>query len=154
MVSVITPIYGEEDNIEPLFRALLPVLRGLGRDFEIIAVNDGSRDSSLQRLRAASTNIPELRVISFRRNYGQTAAIMAGIDYASGEFIITIDADLQNDPEDIPALLAKLDEGFDVVSGWRQVRKDHVLRRNFLVGLRMLLSRGYQGFTSKIMGAH
>jgi glycosyltransferase involved in cell wall biosynthesis len=132
MVSVITPIYGEEDNIEPLFRALLPVLRGLGRDFEIIAVNDGSRDSSLQRLRAASTNIPELRVISFRRNYGQTAAIMAGIDYASGEFIVTIDADLQNDPEDIPALLAKLDEGFDVVSGWRQVRKDHVLRRNFL----------------------
>ena len=85
----------------------------------------------LQRLRAASANIPELRVIDFRRNYGQTAAIMAGIDYASGEIIIPIDADLQNDPGDIPALLAKLDEGFDVVSGWRQVRKDHAFRRNF-----------------------
>ena len=130
MVSVITPIYGEEDNIDPLFGALLPVLKGLGRDFEIIAVNDGSRDSSLQRLRAASANIPELRVIDFRRNYGQTAAIMAGIDYASGEIIIPIDADLQNDPGDIPALLAKLDEGFDVVSGWRQVRKDQAFRRN------------------------
>ena len=132
MVSVITPIYGEEDNIEPLFDALMPVLKGLSRDFEIIAVNDGSRDSSLQRLRGVSENIPELRIIDFRRNYGQTAAIMAGIDYASGEIIIPIDADLQNDPKDIPALLAKLDEGFDVVSGWRQDRKDEAFRRNFV----------------------
>ena len=132
MISVITPIYGEEGNIEPLFSALLPVLRGMNRPFEIIAVNDGSRDSSLQRLTRASANIPELRVIDFRRNYGQTAAIMAGIDYASGEIIIPIDADLQNDPRDIPALLAKLDEGFDVVSGWRQVRKDQKFRRNFV----------------------
>jgi glycosyltransferase involved in cell wall biosynthesis len=131
-ISVVTPIYGEEDNVEPFFAALLPVLRGLGRDFEIIAVNDGSHDSSLQRLRAASATIPELRVIDFRRNYGQTAAIMAGIDYAAGEIIIPIDADLQNDPEDIPALLAKLDEGYDVVSGWRQDRKDQVFRRNLL----------------------
>jgi glycosyltransferase involved in cell wall biosynthesis len=132
MISVITPIYGEEGNIEPFFDALLPVLRGLGRNFEIIAVNDGSRDSSLRRLRAATTNIPELRVIDFRRNYGQTAAIMAGIDYASGEVIIPIDADLQNDPADIPVLLAKLAEGYDVVSGWRQNRKDHAIRRNFI----------------------
>ena len=132
MVSVITPVYGEEDNIDPLFHQLLPVLRNLSRDFEIIAVNDGSRDSSLQKLRVASANIPELRVIDFRRNYGQTAAIMAGIDFASGEIIIPIDADLQNDPADIPALLAKLDEGFDVVSGWRRDRKDQVFRRNFL----------------------
>ena len=131
MVSVIIPIYDEGDNIDPLFGALLPVLRGSGRDFEIIAVNDGSHDLSLQRLRAASTKIPELRVIDFRRNYGQTAAIMAGIDYASGEIIITMDADLQNDPADIPILLAKLDEGFDVVSGWRQFRKDQAFRRNF-----------------------
>jgi glycosyltransferase involved in cell wall biosynthesis len=132
MLSVIAPIYGEEDNIEPLFAALLPVLRGLGRDFEIIAVNDGSHDASFQRLRAASVTIPELRVIDFRRNYGQTAAIMAGIDYASGEIIIPIDADLQNDPEDIPTLLAKLDEGYDVVSGWRQNRQDDAFRRNFV----------------------
>src|SRR5436305_13687044 len=84
MVSVITPIYNEEDNVEPFFAALLPVLRGLGRDFEFIAVHDGSYDGSLQRLRAASIAIPELRVIDFRRNYGQTAAILAGIDYAIG----------------------------------------------------------------------
>jgi glycosyltransferase involved in cell wall biosynthesis len=131
-VSVITPIFGEEDNVEPFFAALLPVLRGLGRDFEIIAVNDGSHDESLQRLRAASVAIPELRVIDFRRNYGQTAALLAGIDYATGEIIIPIDADLQNDPEDIPVLLAKLDEGYDVVSGWRQYREDHAFRRNFV----------------------
>lgn len=131
MVSVIIPIYGEEESIDPLFAALLPVLGALHRRFEIIAVNDGSSDSSLQKLRIASENIPELKVIDFRRNYGQTAAIMAGIDYASGEIIIPIDADLQNDPADIPRLLAKIDEGFDVVSGWRQVRKDRAFRRIF-----------------------
>jgi glycosyltransferase involved in cell wall biosynthesis len=147
MVSVIIPIYDEQDNIDPLFDALLPVLRALRRNFEIIAVNDGSRDSSLQRLRAASINIPELKVIDFRRNYGQTAAIMAGIDYASGEIIITIDADLQNDPADIPILLAKLDEGFDVVSGWRQFRKDRALRRN-------LPSRVANKFISWISGVY
>src|SRR5262245_25008392 len=147
IVSVITPIYGEEDNVEPLFAALLPVLRGLGRDFEIIAVNDGSHDGSIRRLRAASATIPELRVIDFRRNYGQTAAIMAGIDYASGEIIIPIDADLQNDPEDIPTLLAKLDEGFDVVSGWRQVRKDPAFRRNFI-------SRIANNLISRVSGVH
>jgi len=147
MVSVITPICGEEDNIAPFFDALLPVLRGLKRDFEIIAVNDGSRDSSLQRLRFASANIAELRVIDFRRNYGQTAAIMAGIDFASGEIIVPIDADLQNDPKDIPALLAKLDEGFDVVSGWRQDRKDSAFRRN-------LVSRIANKIISSISGVH
>jgi len=147
MVSVIIPIYDEGDNIDPLFGALLPVLRGSGRDFEIIAVNDGSRDLSLQRLRAASTKIPELRVIDFRRNYGQTAAIMAGIDYASGEIIITMDADLQNDSADIPILLAKLEEGFDVVSGWRQFRKDQAFRRN-------LPSRIANKFISWISGVH
>lgn len=132
MISVISPVFGEEDNIEPLLAALLPALRGFGRDFEIIAVNDGSRDKSLQRLRAASASIPELKVIDFRRNYGQTAAIMAGFDYAAGEIIVTIDADLQNDPEDISILLAKLDEGYDVVSGWRQYRKDEAIRRNLV----------------------
>jgi glycosyltransferase involved in cell wall biosynthesis len=147
MVSVITPIYDEEDNIDLLFSGLLPVLKGMGWNFEIIAVNDGSRDSSLQRLLAASAKIPELRVIDFRRNYGQTAAIMAGIDHASGEIIITIDADLQNDPEDIPALLAKVDEGFDVVSGWRQVRKDQAFRRNFV-------SRIANKIISLISGVH
>ena len=131
-VSVIIPVYVEEENIAPLFTALVPVLRELGRDFEIIAVNDGSYDSSLQRLRTASASIPELRIIDFRRNYGQTAAIMAGIDHASGDVIVTIDADLQDDPKDIPVLLAKLDEGYDVVSGWRKDRKDDAIRRNLV----------------------
>src|SRR5215469_2780626 len=147
MVSIIIPIYDEADNIDPLLGALLPVLRGSGRDFEIIAVNDGSRDLSLQRLRTASTKMPELRVVDFRRNYGQTAAIMAGIDYASGEIIITMDADLQNDSADIPILLAKLEEGFDVVSGWRQFRKDQAFRRN-------LPSRVANKFISWISGVH
>jgi glycosyltransferase involved in cell wall biosynthesis len=152
MVSVITPIYAEEDNIEPFFAALLPVLRELGRDFEIIAVNDGSHDGSLQRLRAASVAIPELRVIDFRRNYGQTAAIMAGIDYAIGEIIIPIDADLQNDPQDIPTLLAKLDEGYDVVSGWRQHRKDSALRRNFVSRIGNMLISWISGVKLKDYG--
>ena len=131
-ISVIVPVYVEEDSIEPLFAVLVPVLKGLGRNFEIIAVNDGSHDSSLQRLCTASASIPELRIIDFRRNYGQTAAIMAGIDHASGNIIVTIDADLQNDPKDIPVLLAKLDEGYDVVSGWRKDRKDDAIRRNLV----------------------
>jgi len=131
-ISVIIPIYVEEDNIEPLFADLLPVLKGLGRNFEIIAVNDGSQDLSLQRLCTASASTPELRIIDFKRNYGQTAAIMAGIDHASGDVIVTIDADLQNDPKDIPVLLAKLDEGYDVVSGWRKDRKDDAIRRNLV----------------------
>src|SRR5690348_5403835 len=113
MLSVITPIYGEEESIDLLLANVLPVLRNLGQDFEIIAVNDGSHDASLQVLRSASARIPELRAIDFRRNYGQTAAIMAGIDYAVGDVLITIDADLQNDPADIPALLDKLNEGYD-----------------------------------------
>lgn len=132
MLSVITPIYGEEESIDLLLADVLPVLRSLRQDFEIIAVNDGSHDASLQVLRSASTRIPELRVIDFRRNYGQTAAIMAGIDYAVGDVLITIDADLQNDPEDIPALLDKLNEGYDVVSGWREDRKDDAIRRKFV----------------------
>ena len=146
-VSVIIPVFNEEDSLKPLISRTVSVLDPLGVDFEIIAVNDGSRDSSLQRLRAASANIPELRVIDFRRNYRQTAALMAGIDFASGEIIIPIDADLQNDPGDIPALLAKLDEGFDVVSGWRQVRKDAAFRRNFI-------SRIANYIISRVSGVH
>src|SRR4051812_42653175 len=114
-LSVITPIYNEEKNIPILIDQLLEVLQTLQRSFEIIAINDGSRDGSLVELRKQAALHPELKVVDFRRNYGQTAAIMAGIDHADGEVIISIDADLQNDPRDIPNLLAKLDEGFDVV---------------------------------------
>jgi glycosyltransferase involved in cell wall biosynthesis len=131
-LSVITPIFNEEKNIPILLDQLFEVLAKVGLPFEIIAVNDGSRDGSLARLRERAALQPELKVLDFRRNYGQTAAVMAGIDHASGDVIISIDADLQNDPRDIPMLLAKLAEGFDVVSGWRVDRKDGELRRNFV----------------------
>lgn len=131
-LSVITPVYNEKNNIPILIERLVAVLTELGQPFEIIAVNDGSRDASLAELRKQAALHSELKVIDLRRNYGQTAAIMAAIDHASGEIIVAIDADLQNDPEDIPRLLAKMAEGFDVVSGWRKDRKDAALRRNLL----------------------
>ena len=144
-LSVITPIYNEEKNIPILVDQLLAVLQTLQKPFEIIAINDGSRDGSLAELRKQASLHPELKVVDFRRNYGQTAAIMAGIDHASGDIIVSIDADLQNDAHDIPALLAKLDEGFDVVSGWRKDRQDEAFRRNFL-------SRIANGVISSISG--
>ena len=144
-LSVITPIYNEEKNIPILVDQLLAVLQTLQKPFEIIAINDGSRDGSLAELRKQASLHPELKVVDFRRNYGQTAAIMAGIDHASGDIIVSIDADLQNDAHDIPALLAKLDEGFDVVSGWRKDRQDEAFRRNFL-------SRVANGMISSISG--
>jgi len=144
-LSVITPIYNEEKNIPILVDQLLAVLQTLQKPFEIIAINDGSRDGSLAELRRQAALHPELKVVDFRRNYGQTAAIMAGIDHASGDVIISIDADLQNDPHDIPGLLAKLDEGFDVVSGWRKDRQDEAFQRNFL-------SRVANGVISSISG--
>ena len=131
-LTVIVPIYNEEDSIPILCAKLFIVLDRIGKTFEIICVNDGSRDGSLNALREAAVTRKELKVVSFCRNFGQTAAMMAGIDHAEGEVIVSIDADLQNDPEDIPALLSKLDEGFDVVSGWRKDRQDAAVRRNFV----------------------
>lgn len=132
MLSVVVPIYNEKENIAPLCVALQAVLSEIGRPYEIILVNDGSTDSSRDEIAKAANIFPNLIGIELRRNYGQTAALMAGIDHARGEVIILIDADLQNDPEDIPRLLAKLDDGYDVVSGWRCERKDAALRRNFV----------------------
>ncbi|MGB8839452.1 MAG: glycosyltransferase family 2 protein [Aliidongia sp.] len=131
-ISVIVPIYNEEESIGLLLPRLYAVLDPLPHRFEIILVNDGSRDRSLALLRAAAAQRTEVKIVDFRRNYGQTAAMMAGIDHASGDIIVAIDADLQNDPDDIPALLAKLDEGYDVVSGWRRDRKDAAVRRNLV----------------------
>jgi dolichol-phosphate mannosyltransferase len=131
-LSLVVPIYDEEESIPVLFESLLKVLDKMGCRFEIIAVNDGSRDGSAAQLKKAAAGRSEIKVIEFRQNAGQTAALMAGIDYASGEVIVTIDADLQNDPEDIPRLLEKLDEGFDVVSGWRKDRQDAAIRRNLV----------------------
>ncbi len=128
-LSVIVPVFNEEENLPDLHRRLAETLTALPHRSEIIYVDDGSRDGSppiLQRLAAEDRRV---RVIHFMRNYGQTAAFAAGIAHATGEVIVFLDADLQNDPRDIPSLLAKLDEGFDVVSGWRKARKDTFLSR-------------------------
>uniref|UniRef100_I2PYJ5 Glycosyl transferase n=1 Tax=Desulfovibrio sp. U5L TaxID=596152 RepID=I2PYJ5_9BACT len=131
MLSIIIPLYNEQDNIGPLAEKLDAVLPSLGNPFEIILVNDGSTDDTRARLDVLATGNDRVRVVHLRRNFGQTAAMMAGIDLARGDILIPMDGDLQNDPADIPRLLAKLDEGFDVVSGWRKDRKDNPIKRNF-----------------------
>ncbi|MBI5951803.1 MAG: glycosyltransferase family 2 protein [Chloroflexi bacterium] len=131
-LSLIIPVYNEQDNLPLLFEAVYKTMNSLPQSWEAILVDDGSRDNSLSLLREYAQKDPgRVRVISFRRNFGQTAAIAAGLDYALGGTIILLDADLQNDPADIPMLLDKLNEGYDLVSGWRKSRKDNVLTRNF-----------------------
>lgn len=125
-VSVVCPVYNEGENIEELYRRLADVME---EPAEFVFVDDGSTDDSLARLERLAAQDERVRVIAFRRNFGQTAALSAGIDHARGEIIVPIDGDLQNDPTDIPRLLEKLDEGFDVVSGWRVDRKDPFHRR-------------------------
>ena len=146
-LSVIVPVKNEEQNLPLLIERLIPVLRGLRRPFEVIVVNDGSTDGTLRVLRDLAASHPELRVIDLARNYGQTAAMMAGFDHARGDIMVPIDADLQNDPADIPMLLAKLDEGYDVVSGWRKDRQDAAIRRNFV-------SRVANRLISRVSGVH
>lgn len=131
-VTIVIPCYNESETIPRLVAALdttHATLRGMGRESEVILVDDGSRDGSFAKLREAAATRSWMRLIRFRRNYGQTAAMAAGFKVARGDVIIPMDADLQNDPADIPKLLAKLDEGFDVVSGWRRDRKDKVATR-------------------------
>src|SRR5690349_17496676 len=107
-LSVIVPIYNEEESLPHLFAALFPVLESMKCSYEVICIDDGSKDASVEVLRQQAEKTPQLKVIALRRNYGQTAAMMAGLDHASGECIVSLDADLQNDPKDIPALVAKL----------------------------------------------
>lgn len=123
-ISVVVPVYNERENIEPLCRALHEVLAGLGCPYEIILVDDGSADGSWPELRRMAAELPRLRCLRLRRNFGQTAAMSAGIDAARGRMIVTLDADLQNEPADIPTLLAAMSPDVDVVSGWRRDRKD------------------------------
>ena len=131
-LSLIVPVYNEQDNLPLLFESIKESMDSLGKTWEVIYVDDGSRDNSLPVLSAQAEKDPEhSRVISFRRNFGQTAAIAAGLDYSQGEIVVLLDADLQNDPRDIPMLLQKLDEGYDLVSGWRKQRKDNAITRNF-----------------------
>lgn len=129
-LSLIIPVYNEAENLPILYDCIQEVLRSVPSIWEIIFVEDGSRDHSFDILKSLVEKDPEhVRVVAFRRNFGQTAAITAGIDHAQGEIIVLLDADLQNDPADIPRLLAKLDEGYDLVSGWRKDRKDNRLTR-------------------------
>jgi glycosyltransferase involved in cell wall biosynthesis len=121
-ISLVLPIYNEVESIPHLLEELTPVLDSTGKTYEIICVDDGSTDGSFKELKKLRSQDERVRVIRFRRNFGQTAAFSAGFDYALGNLVITMDADLQNDPADIPKLLDKLDEGYDIVSGWRVKR--------------------------------
>jgi len=126
---VIIPVFNEGENILLLQRALSSVLKGIDQEAEVIFIDDGSSDDTLIHLRAISEKDPSVKVLALSRNFGQTAALSAGIDFSKGKIIIPMDGDLQNDPEDILSLLQKIEEGYDVVSGWRRDRKDAFLSR-------------------------
>ncbi|MBE9155794.1 glycosyltransferase family 2 protein [Nodosilinea sp. LEGE 06152] len=128
-ISVVVPIYNEYESLPALVAAIAQVLDPLGRSYEIIGVDDGSTDGSSDRLRELTQQYPHLVAVLLRRNYGQTAAMAAGFKYARGGTVVTLDGDLQNDPADIPRLLDRLDEGYDLVSGWRKDRQDNTLTR-------------------------
>jgi glycosyltransferase involved in cell wall biosynthesis len=135
-LSLVIPVFNEQDNLHLLFEAIYKTMRALNRSWEVVLVDDGSRDGSLSVLTEYAEKDPgHVRVISFRRNFGQTAALAAGIDHAQGGIIVLLDSDMQNDPADIPIMLAKLDEGYDLVSGWRKIRKDNALTRNLPSGI-------------------
>jgi glycosyltransferase involved in cell wall biosynthesis len=147
-LSLVVPVYNEEENLPLLFNAIHEALDALALTWELILVDDGSRDNSLVVLNELVVKDPQhVRVIVFRRNFGQTAAVAAGIDHASGDVVILLDADLQNDPADISMLLAKLDEGYDVVSGWRKDRQDTYLTRT-------LPSNAANWLISEVTGVH
>lgn len=140
-LSVIVPLFNEADNIEPLYEELKSAVRELGLEYEILLVNDGSVDGTLEALRTVCKRDDRIKVLSLSRNFGQSSAIQAGFDHANGSLVVTLDGDLQNDPADIGRLLAKLSEGYDVVSGWRKKRVDRFLTRripsqaaNWLIG--------------------
>jgi glycosyltransferase involved in cell wall biosynthesis len=140
-ISVVLPVYNEEQSLPVIHRRLAEVLDEFGRSYEILFVDDGSKDESFEILTAIQASDPHVRVVRLRRNFGQTAAMSAAFRYSRGRLVIPMDADLQNDPQDIPRLVAKIEEGYDVVSGWRLDRQDHFLSRrlpsmaaNWLIG--------------------
>ncbi len=130
-LSVIIPLFNEAENLRPLADEIRAALKDQKLDYEIIFVDDGSSDDSFSVIRALHEEDARILAIRFRRNHGQTAAFAAGFDHASGKMIVTMDADRQNDPADIPKMIAKLEKGYDVVNGWRQDRKDHLFTRKF-----------------------
>lgn len=127
-ISIVIPFYNEEENIPLMLGKVVTALQNIEGSYEILAIDDGSTDKTFAELKKAKLQINALRIIKFRRNFGQTQAMQAGIDHARGKVVITMDGDLQNDPADIQNLLNKMNEGYDVVSGWRKNRKDNILR--------------------------
>jgi len=146
-LSVVVPIYNEEESVNALYENITGALSGAGIDYELILVDDGSSDRSYMLLKSIANDDSRIKVIRFRRNFGQTAAMAAGFDAASGRVVVPMDGDLQNDPTDILRLLAKIDEGYDVVSGWRKDRKDTFINRK-------LPSMIANGLISKFTGVH
>jgi len=136
-LSVVIPLYNEEENIRILYKQIVEALQGYS-NYEIIVINDGSTDKTLEICKNIHASDQRFKIISFRRNYGQSAALAAGFEYAKGMRIVSLDGDLQNDPADIPRLLEKLDQGFDAVVGWRFERKDKLSKRAFSVFGRIL----------------
>lgn len=131
MISVVIPVYNEEGNVRPLYERIAPALERIGREWEIIYVDDGSSDRTFSILETIHAGDPRVRIIRMRRNFGQTAALASGFDYSRGKYVITMDGDLQNDPDDIPAIVEKMDQGYQVVSGWRKDRNEKFLTRRF-----------------------
>ncbi|HEX2432661.1 MAG TPA: glycosyltransferase family 2 protein [Gaiellaceae bacterium] len=144
MISVVVPVHDEERSVEPLYEELRSALEPLGRAWEAVFVDDGSADGSFVALTRLHATAPNVVVVRLRRNFGKAAALAAGFRHASGGVVVTIDADLQDDPAEIPRLLAKLDEGFDLVSGWKAQRRDPLTRR--------LLSRIFNGVVGRVSG--
>lgn len=146
-LTVTIPVYNELDNLRPLYERTRAALEALPHSWELVLVDDGSNDGSAARLDEIAAADERVVVVHLARNYGQTAALMAGLDHARGTIIVPMDGDLQNDPADIGRLLAKLGEGFDVVSGWRKDRQDHPIKRNFT-------SRIANWLISQVSGVH
>ena len=146
-LSIVIPVYNEEECVDALCERLHQSVSALGRSYEIILIDDGSSDRTWPLLRACSERYPNFRLLRFRRNFGQTAAMSAGFHHARGDVVVTLDADLQNDPNDIPRLLEKMDAGYDVVSGWRKDRQDPFISRR-------LPSMIANGLISWITGVH
>ena len=146
-LSIVIPVYNEEESVSQLYNKLNETLPGLKLSYEVILIDDGSTDGSYSELQKIHKKNSSYKIIRFRRNFGQTSAMSAGFHYSSGDVIITLDGDLQNDPKDIPAILKKLDEGYDIVSGWRKDRKDKAVSRRFpsIVANKMI---------SKLTGVH
>jgi glycosyltransferase involved in cell wall biosynthesis len=143
-LSIVVPLYNEEESVEKLLAGILEVTKQFDFGYEIIFIDDGSQDKTWTIIEQLKESTPQLKAIKFRGNYGQTSAMVAGINHARGQVIATMDGDLQNDPSDIPLLLAKLEEGYDIVSGWREDRKDHFSR--------VLLSKIANGIISLTTG--